>query len=175
MCYVALPSSAKTCSCVLVPVARLFLLRRSHEKVWVSLLQRGQLLVLHNGIHQFMFQPGVCQEWRARAKAFTAEAHGLKPDTDSTAANAQGADGAVSAAAGHVEALKQVDSKGQSSSAETPVLTSGGQNGVPGVGTVVANVLAQFWPQKKKHVAPSSTAGTSDGSLLQAGPQSAVA
>lgn len=48
---------------------------RSHEKVWLSLLQQGTLLVLKGGIHQFMLQPGIVDEYRKEAVAFASAAH----------------------------------------------------------------------------------------------------
>lgn len=47
---------------------------RSHEKVWLSLLKHGRLLVLKDGIHQFMFQPGAVTEFRKQAHSFAAAA-----------------------------------------------------------------------------------------------------
>lgn len=143
---------------------------RSHEKEWLSRLQHGQLLVLKNGIHPFMFQPEVCEEFRARAKAFTAEAHGEAPQADASSAQThEDVDAAVTAVTGtaaEAAAEPKGVSKGQAGVGPTPA---------PGVGTVIASVLTNFWPGKKEPAAPSSNTGTSDGSLLRAGARSAVA
>jgi hypothetical protein len=120
--------------------------------------------VLKNGIHQFMFQPEVCKEFRARAKAFTAEAHGEAPQPGASSAQThEDVDAAVTTVTGS-----------SAGAAAEPKGVSRGQGAV-GVGTVISNVLANFWPGKKEPVAPSSNAGTSDGSLLEAGVRSAVA
>jgi hypothetical protein len=123
--------------------------------------------VLKNGIHQFMFQPEVCEEFRARAKAFTAKAHGEEPQAGASSAQTrEDVDAAVTTVTGSA-----------AGAAAEPKGVSKGQAAV-GVGTVISNVLANLWPRKKEPFAPSSNAGTGgpcDGSLVQAGVRSAVA
>jgi hypothetical protein len=47
---------------------------RDHKHKWLALLQHGGLLVLRDGVEQFMYQPGVCHEFRMNAEAFAAAA-----------------------------------------------------------------------------------------------------
>lgn len=47
---------------------------RDHAHKWLALLQHGVLLVLKGGTQHFMFQPGVCHEFRMNAEGFAAAA-----------------------------------------------------------------------------------------------------
>jgi hypothetical protein len=47
---------------------------RDHAHKWLALLQHGGLLVLKGGTQHFMFQPGVCHEFRMNAEGFAAAA-----------------------------------------------------------------------------------------------------
>jgi hypothetical protein len=51
-----------------------FLVCRSHEQQWLSLLPRGRLLVLKGGLHQFMLQPGIVDIYRQQAISFASSA-----------------------------------------------------------------------------------------------------
>lgn len=125
---------------------------------WLSLLQKGELLVLKDGIHPFMFQPGVCEVWRAHAVAFPAAAQGLRctpkpsassiPEESDIGVCAVVTDWASGAGKIRVESSKP--------------------RGV-GLWALVSSVLAQFRPASRQQPAQgSSRAGTTDGGLLPA-------
>lgn len=128
--------------------------------MWFSLLKHGRLLVLKDGIHQFMFQPGAVTEFRKQAHSFAAAAF------EGTAAElgtetAQGGEATNSAAAGTAAG-------GQQDGAAEEVTVS-----VPrsvGIGVVVESVLAQFKPAKKQSAQDSKDGGP----LIGAGRDSAA-
>jgi hypothetical protein len=59
---------------------------RSHERLWLSLLPKGRLLVLKGGIHQFMLQPGIVETYRQHAIAFASNAQWEAADSAAAAA-----------------------------------------------------------------------------------------
>lgn len=134
---------------------------RSHEKKWLSLLRKGELLMLKNGIHPFMFQAGVAEVWRAHAVAFPAAAHGLRctPKPSAYAIPEEPEDAAVSTivtdwASGAGKLQPEVESKKERG---------------PGLGVLLSNLLAQFRKQQSPAAAQGSSAGTTDGGLLAGG------
>jgi hypothetical protein len=55
----------------------------------LALLQHGGLLVLKGGTHHFMFQPGVCHEFRMNAEGFAAAADWGKSPASSQASSSR--------------------------------------------------------------------------------------
>lgn len=131
---------------------------RSHERKWLSLLPKGELLVLKDGIHPFMFQPGVCEVWRAHAVAFPAAAHGLRstPKPSASTIPEELSDAGVCAVV-----------TDWASGAGKLRVESSKPRGV-GLGALVGSVLAQFREASKQPAQQGSSAGTTDGSLLEA-------
>lgn len=141
----------------------LSLLCRSHGKKWLSYLKRGSLLVLRDGIHQFMFQPGVCLEFRKAAAQFAAEA-----EWDGTAAKAH----ASSTIPQCPESVTACPAASEQSNVAAEASTSKGLSQGPGgvgVGTVVWNVLAQLRPgHRAKQTGPNCSESACDGRLVAA-------
>lgn len=107
-------------------------------------MQHGRLLVLKDGIHAFMFQPGVCTVFRKEALQFAAAANwdGPQPVPEPGASSgAEPAKDSIGTGTGTAAGTADADA-----AAEHPVMAP---PKAVGVGVVLENVLAQFKPVPK--------------------------
>lgn len=129
--------------------------------MWLALLKHGRLLVLKDGIHQFMFQPGAVTEFRKQAHSFAAAA-----DWGSfTVAGTGAVQGCVGGEATSSGAAAKTEGDGAADEVTVSVLRS------VGIVVVVESMLAQFKPAKKQQAQESKDGGP----RISAGRDSAVA